>query len=343
MKFAAGALHLAAAAAAVLPKKVSFKTADGEEVMIGPHLFTSDAVDAVCAFTLLEGFDAKSHLAQLFPSHQQLQQDLLQDLLAASSKQSAAGLALHLLEGASEQQLRQLPAGVLVELLCMLTAPMGRIVCTSSCGFQQILRLLDKAVQTLDPGAPSIVSIATGILQSAAELQPLAKSARFQQLLTWLQLYSSPGCMRSIGECAVVAVLVQTMLAHSAPILEDQLKSWALYEQLLAVQQAAGDKRGDAGLSDSRQAALTDLCTPAADSLIQQLREPAWYGTTAQQVLRLLQHTAVQPSDLLQQLSPASQKAVLAAHVRLGQHLEAVLQAMECKQLPELLQLWELQ
>jgi hypothetical protein len=97
----------------------------------------------------------------------------------------------------------------------------------------------------------------------------------FNQLLSWLQLLgrTANGSLPSF-----VAALVQELLQQS--MLFDLLRkqSWQLYQLLLQLQQQPA----------WQQQGLTGLTAGACDALIQQQREPAWYGTAAGSVLQLL-------------------------------------------------------
>jgi hypothetical protein len=109
-----------------------------------------------------------------------------------------------------------------------------------------------------------------------------------------------------------------------------------------------------------QQQGLIGLTAGACDALIQQQREPAWYGTGASSVLQLLQHAAIGsnndstteqrqlvPSKVYQQLGSESKSVVLAALVRLAHHTDALQLVQQAPQgnerLPALLQLWAAQ
>jgi hypothetical protein len=188
------------------------------------------------------------------------------------------------------------------------------------------------------------------MLARAAEAVPKGPPAvklPFSQMLSWLQQLGR----KQEQPAAAFAALLQQMLSHTLTFEVPRKQSWQLYQLLLELQQQPS----------WQQLGLTGLTAAACDALIQQQREPAWYGTGASNVLQLLQHasssssnssdTAAQKqavsSDVYAELSRSSQLLVLVALVRLGRHAD-VLQLLQqtqqgLQQLPTLISVWAAQ
>jgi hypothetical protein len=169
----------------------------------------------------------------------------------------------------------------------------------------------------------------------------------FAQLLIWLQLlgHDAKGSL-----AAFVVSLVQELIQQSIMFELPSKQSLQLYQLLLELQQQPA----------WQQQGLTGLAAGACDVLIQQHRQPAWYGTSASSVLQLLQHAAgdsnsgtaaeqgqLVPLEVHEKLGSNSQSVVLAALVRLAHHTDALQLVQQApqgnEQLPALLQLWTAQ
>jgi hypothetical protein len=176
---------------------------------------------------------------------------------------------------------------------------------------------------------------------------PQAFRLPFSEVHTWLQQLgqSAEGLA-----AAAVARLLQELLHHSYSYGLPRKQSWQMYQLLLELQQQPS----------WQQQGLTGLAAGTCGALIQQQREPAWYGIGADNVLQLLRHAAggsnsssaaaprqLVPLDVYELLSTDSQSVVLAALVRLGKHADALQLVQQVprgmQQLPALISLWSAQ
>jgi hypothetical protein len=195
---------------------------------------------------------------------------------------------------ASDTQLQQLPGTLLQQTaMQLLHAPAASQLVISAAAAALLLRVLAAALQSQVDGdyTQSSAKVHAAVLlhavcgrlpdsaaAAAADLLPLGQQAfklPFRDVHDWLQQLGQSATGRA---AAAVATLLQGLLQQSMLFALPRKQSWQLYQLLLELQQQPA----------WQQQGLTGLTTGACDALIQQQREPAWYGTAAGSVLQLL-------------------------------------------------------
>jgi hypothetical protein len=326
-------------------------------------LLDAGAVKALVVFA--EQHRDEVNLQQLLPA--KLSTRMLQQLLEACQDASAltGAVAQHVLEHASDAQLQQLPVRLLqLEGVQLLHAPAASQLVSSGAAAALLLKVLAAALQSQADGIlpePCVKQNAALLLQAVCGRRSDSAASESDLLLSGPQAFKLPftdvhAWLRQLGQsltgpaAPTVSELLHELLQQSMVYELPRKQQWQLYQLLLELQQQ----------SDWQRQGLIGLTAGACDALIQQQRQPAWYGTGASSVLQLLQHaagdgnsssTAEQdqfvPLQVYDQLSSVSRSVVLAALVRLAHHTDALQLVQQAPQgnpqLPALLQLWAAQ